>query len=111
MQPELTGALIDLTGLVAGTLIGLAFGAIQEAAARRYERLQNSGQLTSGWAVMPGSMSRTAYLLVALAAVQLLCPLLFRDGCQWWVSGGVVGGYGWSLWRKWRRSTSPTRTK
>jgi hypothetical protein len=48
---------------------------------------------------MPGSMRRTAYLLVALALVQLVCPLLFTNGCQWWVSGGVVLGYGALLYR------------
>ena len=111
MQPEVIQVLSDLAALVAGSLIGLGFGAIQEAAARRYERLQNSGQLTSGWALTPGSMSRTAYLLVALAAVQFLCPLLFKDGCQWWVSGGVVAGYGWSLWRKLRRSMATRGTR
>jgi hypothetical protein len=111
MQPEVIQVLSDLAALAAGSFIGLGFGAVQEAAARRYDRLQNSGKLTSSWAVVPGSMSRTAYLLVALAAVQLLCPLLFKDGCQWWVSGGVVAGYGWSLWRKLRRSMAPGRTK
>lgn len=104
MQSELIQILSGVAGLVAGSLIGLGFGAIQEAAARRYHRMQNAGSLTSGWALIPGSMSRTAYLLLALAGVQLICPLLFSNGCQWWVSGGVVAGYGWSLWRKLRHS-------
>jgi len=110
MQSELIHILSDLTGLVAGALIGLSFGAIQEAAARRYHRLQNAGKLTSGWALLPGSMTRTAFLLVGLAGVQLICPLLFSNGCQWWVSGGVVAGYGWLLWRKLRQSMAAART-
>lgn len=88
----------------AGALIGLLFGAMQDAAARRNQKLQNSGQFKSGWAVMPGSMRRVAYLLVALAGVQVICPILFRNGCQWWVSAGVVAGYGWALWRKLRQT-------
>jgi hypothetical protein len=97
--------------LAVGTLIGMAFGALQEAAARRNQRLQSAGQLNSGWAVMPGSMRRVAYLLVALAGVQLICPMLFSHGCQWWVSGGVVAGYGWALWRKLQQTLSLHRAK
>ncbi|HVM48695.1 MAG TPA: hypothetical protein VMU04_11750 [Candidatus Acidoferrum sp.] len=83
-----------LAGLVAGVVIGVGFGLCQSLALRRNQRLQQAGELRSGWAVMPGSMRRVGYLLIALVAVQLLCPLLFRDGVQWWVSGGVVVGYG-----------------
>jgi hypothetical protein len=45
-------------------------------------------------------MGRVAYLLVALLAVQILCPLLFSDGVQWWVSSGVLAGYGTMLYRQ-----------
>jgi len=44
-----------------------------------------------------------AYLLIALVIVQLICPLLFVDGSQWWVSGGVVLGYGFVLFRQSRQ--------
>lgn len=98
---RISGALL---GLMAGAIIGWTFGLIQDAAARKYLRLQNAGKLSNGWTLIPGSMRRTAYLLIALAAVQVICPLLFRDGTQWWVSVGVVAGYGWSLWRKLRES-------
>ena len=101
--------LADFAALAVGALIGYGFGLIQEAAARRYERLQNTGKLKTGWAVMPGSMRRTAYLLVALAGVQLICPLLFNNGCQWWVSGGVVAGYGWALYNKLRQTMNAYR--
>lgn len=103
MQIALYHILASATALGAGTLIGFAFGSIQKAAARRNQKLQSDGQLSSGWAVMPGSMRRVAYLLVALAGVQLICPLLFANGCQWWVSGGVVLGYGGILLQQLRR--------
>jgi hypothetical protein len=109
MQLHFIQILSGLAALAAGSLIGLGFGAVQDAAARRYQRLQNSGELSNGWAVMPGSMRRVGYLLVALAGVQLICPLLFSNGCQWWVSGGVVAGYGWSLWRKLRHAIGAPR--
>lgn len=83
-----------IVGLLAGGLIGAGFGMIQDAARRRNERLQTIGKLNSGWGVIPGSGKRVAYLLVALVLVQIVCPLLFRDGVQWWVSAGVAAGYG-----------------
>jgi hypothetical protein len=101
-----------LTGsasLIAGAIIGLTFGYIQEAAWRRHQRLQQQGKLTSGWAVMPGSMTRVAYFLVVLALVQFLCPMLFANGCQWWVSGGVMLGYGFMLFRQLRERMAQNR--
>jgi hypothetical protein len=89
-----------LLALAAGGAIGFCFGLIQVRALRRNERRQQSGDLSNGWAVMPGSMTRVAYLLMVLVAVQILCPLLFKDGTQWWVSGGVVMGYGYALFRR-----------
>ncbi len=91
-----------LAGLAAGGLIGVGFGMVQDLAWRRNQQLQQAGDLKSGWAVMPGSMRRVAYLLVALVAVQIFCPMLFTDGVQWWVSGGVVAGYGAMLYRQLR---------
>src|SRR5262249_29660319 len=89
-------------GLLAGGIIGYGFGLVQDAARRRNEKRQQSGELKSGWAVMPGSGARVAYLLVALALIQLVCPMLFVEGTQWWVSGGVVGGYGAVLFQQLR---------
>jgi len=90
---------------IAGAAIGFAFGAVQTAAARRYEKLQLQGKFTSGWAATPGSFRRVAYLLVALALVQFLFPVFFAPGAisQWCVSAGVVGGYGWTLFRQLRQ--------
>jgi len=53
--------------------------------------------------VMPGSMRRVATLLVALLLIQLVCPLLFNNGCQWWVSAGLVAGYALMLYRNLRQ--------
>ena len=89
-----------IAGLLAGSLIGFGFGLFQQRALRRNQQQQQSGQLNNGWAVMPGSMKRVAWLMIALIIVQVVCPLLFRDGTQWWVSGGVVLGYGFVLFRR-----------
>ena len=102
--------LLDITrtavGLLAGGVIGLAFGTLQQAARRRNESRERSGKLGSGWSLMPGAGARVAYLLIALAIVQLVCPLLFVDGTQWVVSGGVALGYGWVLLRQLLASVS-----
>ncbi|MFO1476293.1 MAG: hypothetical protein U1F98_06545 [Verrucomicrobiota bacterium] len=102
MNYNLITMLQSLTALIAGGLIGFAFGLVQDAARRRNEKKMESGEMTTAWAVMPGSGVRVAYLLVALVLVQVVCPMLFRDGVQWWVSGGVVAGYGFTLYRQLR---------
>lgn len=97
------------TALVAGLSIGYAFGLIQDAAARRNQQRQESGRLQSGWSLMPGSMTRVAMLLLALALVQLACPLLFTHYSQWCVSGGVMAGYGAVLWQQLRKRMAACR--
>jgi hypothetical protein len=103
MHLQLTEIFRCLAALAAGGLIGYVFGTIQQIALRRNEKRQETGQLNSGWAVMPGSGRRVAYLLIALVLVQLICPLFFVNGSQWWVSGGVVLGYGTILYRQLRQ--------
>lgn len=98
-----------VAALLLGGLIGLAFGKIQQAAWQRHQRLQAAGEFHSGWAVMPGSFRRVAFLLMALVLVQWVCPLLFTQGAHWWVSGGVLGGYGLVLWGQLRRSLARKR--
>lgn len=93
----------DFVGLAAGGVIGLAFGTLQQAALRRNEVRERTGQLKVGWSLMPGAGARTAYLVIALALIQVVCPLLFADGTQWVVSGGVALGYGWTLLLQLRR--------
>jgi hypothetical protein len=90
--------------LVAGGVIGLAFGTIQNRARLRHDELQRKGKFKSGWSATPGSFRRVAYLLIALAAVQYLCPLLFdpHTVSPWCVSAGIVLGYGWTLYAQLR---------
>jgi hypothetical protein len=92
--------------LLVGGMIGVAFGYVQDVARRRNEKRQAEGKLNNGWQLMPGSGARVAYLLIALVAIQLVCPLMFRDGTQWWVSGGLVAGYGVVLFLQLRRRMS-----
>src|SRR6266581_611620 len=99
MIAEFTNMLQSLIGLILGLIIGVGFGLVQDAARRHNEKRQQSGNLKSPWMVMPGSGARVAYLLIALVLIQFICPLLFRDGVQWWVSGGVAAGYGFMLYR------------
>jgi hypothetical protein len=99
---QISNIILSIVGLAAGGAIGYGFGLIQDAAARRNQRLEDGGKLNNGWAVMPGSMRRVSYLIIALVLVQFICPLVFTNGTQWWVSGGVVGGYGFVLYSQLR---------
>ncbi len=101
----MNASLLSVTAILIGGGVGWLFGSLQQAAARRNERRQAEGNLKNGWAVMPGSFARVAYLLVGLAVVQFLCPLLFAGTRQWWVSAGLGGGYGWTLLRQLLRRT------
>src|SRR6516225_10250075 len=103
MNPQALEILRASAALLAGGLIGVAFGLVQQAAARRYQKKEDAGQFNTGWAVMPGSMRRVAALLVALLLVQVVCPLLFSNGSQWWVSAGLVAGYALMLYRNLRQ--------
>ena len=102
MQIHFLDILCDLTGLLAGGGVGYAFGLLQQAAKRHNEQLEKSGKLKSVWSLMPGSGARVVYLLLALVLVQWICPMLFVDGTQWWVSAGLVAGYGSMLYRELR---------
>jgi hypothetical protein len=101
--------LSDSAALLAGAAIGYAFGLFQNLARRQNERLQDAGKLRSGWSLMPGSGTRVALLLITLALIQLVCPLLFRDGTQWWVSAGVLVGYGWTLFVRLQKARKAVR--
>ena len=98
MKTQLFSFLLPLGALILGSVIGLAFGSIQNAAMLRNKKLEQSGRLASGWSIMPGSMRRVAFLMMALAIVQVACPFFFHnDIIQWVVSAGVALGYGWTL--------------
>ena len=90
----------SILGLASGAGIGYAFGLLQAVALRRNELRLREGKFKSSISLIPGAGARTAYLLITLLIIQVICPLLFRDGTQWWVSGGVVLGYGWTLFRQ-----------
>jgi hypothetical protein len=102
MQIHLIDLVKDLVGLLAGGVLGFAFGTLQQMALRRHAQLEQSGKLKNGWSLIPGSGARVAYFLIVLLLVQWICPLLFADGTQWWVSAGVVIGYGWILYQQLR---------
>ena len=104
MQAHILELMRQIVGLVAGTAIGIGFGMIQNLGLRRNERRQQEGQLKGAMGVMPGSMRRVAYLMLALVLIQIVCPLLFADGTQWWVSGGVCLGYGSLLFLRLRQA-------
>jgi len=106
---ELTKVLWVTTALLAGGIVGASFGAVQNAALRRNQKLQQTGKLPGSWIMMPGSMRRVAFLMIALALVQLVCPLLFSNGVQWWVSAGVVCGYAYILVSQLRESLARNR--
>jgi hypothetical protein len=103
MQNHFLEFFYSVTAVAAGGFIGGAFGFLQTVALRRHERQQQTNGLKNGWTLFPGSGARIAYLLIALALVQLICPMLFVDGTQWLVSAGVLLGYGWLLFLQLRR--------
>ena len=102
MHFQFIDLLRTLAGLAAGGVIGLAFGTLQQAALRHNEGRDRLGQVKSGWSLMPGAGVRVAYLVITLAAIQLVCPLLFADGTQWVVTAGVGLGYGRTLFTQLR---------
>ena len=89
-----------LAAFLVGAAVGYAFNLLQQTALRRNEERQRAGKFNSGWTLIPGSGGRVALLLITLVLIQLVCPILFRDGIQWWVSGGVIAGYGSMLFRQ-----------
>ena len=62
-----------------------------------------------GWVLMPGSMGRVVFLLLALVLVQIICPLLFAGGVQWLVSAGVAVGYGGALYLQLRQKLAASK--
>jgi hypothetical protein len=100
MNTQLLNVLIASGAGILGGVIGFGFGLIQKAAQVRNQKRQLNGQLNSGWAVMPGSMTRVAFLMLALLVAQVGCPMLFEGNFQWIVSLGVVAGYGLVLYQQ-----------
>jgi len=95
----LASTLVTIGAVVLGGAIGLVFGSIQNAAILRSKKVHQQ----QGWAVIPGSATRVAFLLLALVVVQIACPLFFeKDWMRWLVSAGVVMGYGRTLFDQFR---------
>jgi len=92
----------SFVGLIAGGVIGCAFGMAQRAALLHNQKLEQRGDFKSGWKVMPGSGGRVALLMLTLILIQVICPILFTGGTQWWVSGGLLAGYGLMLYQQLR---------
>ena len=102
--------LASAAAIIVGGLIGVAFGHLQNVARRKNEQKEQEGKFKSGWSLMPGSGVRVAYLLLTLVAIQFICPMLFNGGnTQWWVSGGVVAGYGAMLFVQLRQRISGSK--
>jgi hypothetical protein len=106
MGTPIANIVLPLVGSATGAGIGLAFGLLQETAKRRHQERLDRGDLRSAWSLIPGAGTRVAYLLVTLAVIQACFPALFAHNVQWWVSGGLVAGYGYTLFRKLRRTLS-----
>jgi len=99
-----------ISALIVGGFIGVAFGTLQNAARRKNEKSQAKGTFKSGWSLMPGSGTRIAYLVITLVAIQIVCPILFKnDSTQWWVSAGVATGYGAMLFLQLRQRLSSNK--
>jgi hypothetical protein len=111
MNPSAISLLQSVLAFVVGGLIGLAFGAVQQAARQRYERRRENGTLSNPWSAMPGSLGRVAFLMFTLLVIQMFCPILFEGNIQWIVSAGVVLGYCWMLLREFRKRYVVPRTR
>jgi ABC-type Fe3+ transport system permease subunit len=111
MKPSIASLLLSVLAFVVGGLIGLAFGAVQQAARRRNEIRQEHGKFSNAWLAMPGSMTRVAFLILALLVIQIGWPVLFAGGSQWMVSAGVVLGYGLMLLKEFRKRYVTPRSR
>jgi len=79
-----------LLGIALGIVIGGAFAWMQLLAARRNELLQKQQRPSGILRQVPGSMTRVAFLLMALVAVQVFFP----QADKWCLSGALVVAYG-----------------
>ncbi|HUK83296.1 MAG TPA: hypothetical protein VLZ12_11775 [Verrucomicrobiae bacterium] len=94
-----------LLGVALGTIIGGVFAWLQLQALYRNELLEKRRQLPMLLRQIPGSGVRVAFLLMALALVQVLVP----TADKWWLTGSLAVSYGIPfLWRL-RHLRSPAR--
>jgi len=98
--------MLSVGGFILGGAAGYAFGLFQNNAREKNRKLREQGKFSAG-ALVPGSMTRIVLLLLVLAGFQIAFPSLFNSGpVQWLISAGVVLGYGWALFVRFR--TRPT---
>ena len=71
----------DLSGLLAGLILGIGFTWLQWRATQKYEREAANNRL----ARVPGGMTRVAALMIGLAGVQVVLPA----ANLWWITGGL----------------------
>jgi len=109
MENLVISALLTAAAFAVGGAIGYAFGLWQLMARLRHEKLERAGKFHNAWKVMPGSGGRVALFLLFLVLVQWLCPLIFTDSIKWWVSGGILLGYGTVLLRQLRQRKAEMR--
>ena len=76
-------------GIILGAIIGGAFAWLQLQALRRNEILERREQVPTLLRQIPGSASRTAFLLMAL----VLAQVLFQKASLAWMAGSVAIAY------------------
>lgn len=85
-------------GFILGIALGCGFGLIQDTTFVLHKALRQLATLASNWTGIPGSSSRSIFLLVMLTLFQAAFTVLFgNNDIQWIVSAGVVLGYAWTL--------------
>jgi len=89
MVPLMT-AIRSASALLVGGAIGFGFGTISSSTRPKKDAPPSAGKLKTTLHNALGSGRRTAYLLVALLLVQIVFPLLFANGVQWWIYGGQL---------------------
>jgi hypothetical protein len=97
MNDQSFSLLFSILALITGGIIGLLFGLIQNQALLHNKKLQKQGKLKRSLLIMPGSFTRIAILLFALAVVQITCPIFFSGNIQWLVSAGILISYAYTL--------------
>ncbi len=106
MHDPITSFVLSAAGFIAGGLIGLGFGALQNAAREKNRKKQLEAKFGNPWIIIPGSMTRTALLIIVLCVVQSGLPLFFTGPVQWIVTAGVILGYGWVLLKGYKQGTT-----
>jgi hypothetical protein len=76
-------------GVILGVMIGGTFAWLQMLALRRNEMLEKQERLPGFLRLIPGSMGRVAFLLLALVLAQVRFPGVNL----WWLTGSLIVTY------------------